>query len=138
MAYDLKLAERVARLLKGRKRIIQRQMFGGVCFLLNGHMCCGVESRRLMVRVGPEQYNAALGKRHARPMDFTGRPLNGFVFVMPEGVRSREALKGWVDLGVRYASSLPPKPGSASCQRYGWIRGSRWSDQGRSGLRRCR
>ena len=113
MAYDLELAERVARLLKSRKRITQRRMFGGVCFLLNGHMCCGVESRRLMVRVGPGQYQAALGKRHARPMDFTGRPLNGFVFVMPEGVRSRAALKGWVDLGVRYAASLPPKPGSA-------------------------
>ena len=113
MAYDLELAERVARLLKSRKRIMQRQMFGGVCFLLNGHMCCGVESRRLMVRVGQEQYHAALGKRHARPMDFTGRPLNGFVFVMPEGLRSREALKGWVDLGVRYAASLPPKRRSA-------------------------
>ena len=113
MAYDLELAERVAQLLKSRKRIMQRRMFGGVCFLLNGHMCCGVESRRLMVRVGPGQYKAALAKRHARPMDFTGRPLNGFVFVMPEGLRSREALKGWVDLGVRYAASLPPKPGSA-------------------------
>ena len=113
MAYDLELAERVGRLLKGRTRITQRQMFGGVCFLLNGHMCCGVESRRLMVRVGPGQYKAALGKRHARPMDFTGRPLNGFVFVMPEGLRSRAALKRWVDLGIRYAASLPPKPGSA-------------------------
>ena len=113
MAYDLKLAERVGRLLKGRTRITQRQMFGGVCFLLNGHMCCGVESRRLMVRVGPGQYKAALGKRHARPMDFTGRPLNGFVFVMPEGLRTRAALKRWVDLGVQYAALLPPKPGSA-------------------------
>ena len=113
MAYDLELAERVAQVLKGRTRITQRQMFGGVCFLLNGHMCCGVEQRRLMVRVGPAQHRAALGKRPARPMDFTGRPLNGFVFVLPEGVRTRAALKGWVDLGVRYAASLPPKPGSA-------------------------
>ena len=114
MAYDLELAERVAQLLKSYKRITQRQMFGGVCFLLNGHMCCGVKSRRLMVRVGPEQHKAALSKRHARPMDFTGRPLNGFVFVMPEGLRNREALKAWVDLGVRYAASLPPKPGRAA------------------------
>ena len=76
-------------------------------------MCGGVEKSRLMVRVGPEQYEVALGKPHARPMDFTGRPMNGFVFVMPEGLRTREALKGWVNLGVRYATSLPPKPRSA-------------------------
>lgn len=113
MAYDLELAQRVAQLLKSRRGVAQRRMFGGVCFLLNGHMCCGVEKSRLMVRVGSEQYEAALGKRHAKPMDFTGRPLNGFVFVMPEGLRTREALKGWVNLGVRYAASLPPKPRSA-------------------------
>ena len=113
MAYDLELAQRVAQLLKSRRGVAQRRMFGGVCFLLNGHMCCGVEKSRLMVRVGPAQYEAALGKRHARPMDFTGRPMNGFVFVMPEGLRTREALKGWVHLGVRYAASLPPKPRSA-------------------------
>ena len=113
MAYDLELAQRVAQLLKSRRGVAQRRMFGGVCFLLNGHMCCGIEKRRLMVRVGPAQYEAALGKPHARPMDFTGRPMNGFVFVMPEGLRTREALKGWVNLGVRYAASLPSKPRSA-------------------------
>jgi hypothetical protein len=113
MAYDLELAQRVAQVLKSRRRVAQRRMFGGVCFLLNGHMCCGVEKSRLMVRVGPKHYEAALGTSHVRPMDFTGRPMNGFVFVMPEGLRTRGALKKWVDLGARYAESLPPKPRSA-------------------------
>ena len=109
MAYDLTLAARIATLLKEQRDTEQKQMFGGVCFLLRGNMCCGVAGKKLMVRVGKEQYESVLQEPHAKPMDLTGRPLRGFVFVMPQGVRTRKALKVWVDLGVRYANSLPAK-----------------------------
>ena len=109
MAYDVTLAERIAVLLKGRHGIEQKRMFGGVCFLARGHMCCGVAGNKLMVRVGPDAYKAALRKPHAKVMDLTGRPLRGFVFVMPAGLRGQTILKTWVDLGVRYAASLPAK-----------------------------
>ena len=109
MAYDAALAERIVRLLKGKRRIAQKQMFGGACFLLKGHMCCGVMRDRLVVRVGPEQYARLLRKRHVRPMDFTGRPLRGFVFVLPKGLQGQTALKVWIDRGLRYAESLPSK-----------------------------
>ena len=109
MAYDAALAARIAAALKGCGRTEQKQMFGGVCFMVNGHMCCGVAGKKLMVRVGPERYAAALKQPHARPMDLTGRPLKGFVFVMPSGLRGRQALKAWVDQGVCHATSLPAK-----------------------------
>jgi len=109
MAYDVALAQRIANVLKGRSGIEQKHMFGGVCFLSRGHMCCGVAGKKLMVRVGPERYEAALRKPYARPMDLTGRPLRGFVFVMPQGLRGQNALATWVDLGLRYATSLPAK-----------------------------
>ena len=109
MAYDVALAERIARLLNRRGHIEQKQMFGGVCFLLRGNMCCGVAGNKLMVRVGPERYELVLRKLHAKPMDLTGRPLRGFVFVRPQGLRGQKVLKAWVDLGLRYAKSLPAK-----------------------------
>lgn len=109
MAYDVALAERIARLLTGKKRVTQKQMFGGACFLLNGNMCCGVAGKKLVVRVGAEQYESVLRKPHVKPMDLTGRPLRGFVYVMPQSLRSRAALKMWVDRGLRYAKSLPVK-----------------------------
>lgn len=109
MAYDAALAERITQLLAAHKAVEQKRMFGGVCFLLRGHMCCGVAGNKLMVRVGPDRYEALLQKPHVKPMDFTGRPLRGFVFVTPQGLRTRAALKAWLNLGVRYAASLPPK-----------------------------
>lgn len=109
MAYSTALAARIAAVLKGRRHTKQQQMFGGVCFLVNGNMCCGVAGERLMVRVGPEEYESALRRSHARPMDLTGRPLKGFIFVMPAGLRGQKALKTWVERGMRYAGSLPPK-----------------------------
>ncbi len=109
MAYDVALAERIAGLLKRRRGVTQKQMFGGVGFLVNGKMCYGVIRDKLVVRVGPEHYQQLLRKPHARPMNFTGRPLKGFVYVMPQGVRNRTALKVWLDLALRYVASLPAK-----------------------------
>ena len=112
MAYDSKLAERIAAVLKGRRHITQKSMFGGLCFLYKGHMVCGVEKTRLVVRVGPEAYAACLKLKHVTPMDFTGRPLTGFVYVQPEGVKRSDALSRWVQRGLDHARSLPPKTGT--------------------------
>ena len=111
MAYDIMLAKRVGALLRRRKNITQKEMFGGVCFLVNGNMCCGVERDKLVVRVGIEPYEQLLQKRYVKPMDFTGRPLRGFIYVMPGGLKRRETLQSWLAWGLRYAGSLPAKRG---------------------------
>ena len=109
MPYDEHLAARVRDLLARRRRITEKKMFGGLSFLLAGNMACGIVGKELMVRVGPQRYETALARRHTREMDFTGRPLTGYVYVAPAGLRTRAALAGWVDLGLSYARTLPPK-----------------------------
>ena len=84
-------------------------MFGGLTFMLQGNMCCGVAGDRLMVRVGPEKYDEALAEKHAELMDFTGRPMKGMVFVGSDGLTSDDDLKAWVQRGVDFALSLPAK-----------------------------
>ncbi len=74
--------------------------------MLNGKMCCGVIKDDLLVRVGPDRYEEALAKPHARPMDFTGRPFKGFVYVNPEGTRTTETLEAWVKLAIDFVASL--------------------------------
>ena len=108
MPYDEKLVERVRGVLAG-KAFEERKMFGGLTFMLQGNMCCGVAGERLMVRVGPEKYDQALGQKHAQLMDFTGRPMKGFVFVGSEGLASDGELETWVQRGVDCALSLPAK-----------------------------
>src|SRR3989304_10001362 len=109
MAYDEKLAERVRRALTPRESLVEKKMFGGIAFMLRGNMCCGIVRDDLMVRVGPERHEEALAQPHARPMDFTGRPMRGMVYVTPEGCRTDEALKRWVEQGLNFAETLPPK-----------------------------
>lgn len=109
MAYDEKLAGRIRSLLAGREGVSEKHMFGGVCFLLNGHMACGIADQRLMLRVGPERHAATLALAHVVPMDFTGRPMRGYVFVQPEGFRTAAALRKWVDLALEFAATLPAK-----------------------------
>ena len=84
-------------------------MFGGLSFLLNSKMCCGVLKDILVVRVNPEDSDTLLKKPHVRPMDFTGRPLRGLVFVGPSGYETDEALKKWLLKAVRFTASLPSK-----------------------------
>lgn len=107
MAYDEKLADRVRSALAGRKRITEKKMFGGLTFLLGGCMCCGVLEDKLVVRVGPDRYAAALARPHVRPMDFTGKPLSGFVYVGLPGVKTGAALAKWLGEATDYAASLP-------------------------------
>ena len=82
-------------------------MFGGICFMVGGNMAVGVTGSDLMVRPGPDNFEATLMLPHARPMDFTGRPMKGFVYVGPEGINDDGALSGWVERGVSFAQSLP-------------------------------
>ena len=109
MAYDEVLAERVRRALAGRNDLSEKKMFGGIAFMLHGNMSCGVEKYQLMVRVGPERHEEALAQPHARPMDFTGRPMKGMVYVGPEGLRSDADLNAWLRRAVEFAETLPPK-----------------------------
>jgi len=110
MAYDQDLADRIRICLAGRSDATEKKMFGGLCFLVGGNMVCGVTSKGpMMVRVGPDAYERALDLPHARPMDFTGRPLRGMVYVDAEGCRRDADLKAWVDRGIAYAAALPPK-----------------------------
>lgn len=108
MPYDEKLAERVRKALKGKRNVGERKMFGGLCFMLRGNMCVAVEHDWLMVRVGPDAYDEALTRPHANLMDFRGRPMKGFVFVDPAGLKGR-SLAAWVQRGADFAMSLPAK-----------------------------
>lgn len=109
MAYDEKLAERIRVAIGKRPSISERKMFGGIAFLQQGHMFCGVADDELMARVGPEAYEASLRQRHVRPMDFTGRPLRGYVFVEASGCRTQAATAEWVERCLAFAKSLPAK-----------------------------
>jgi TfoX/Sxy family transcriptional regulator of competence genes len=109
MAYDEALAGRVLTLVAGRDDVDERRMFGGWALMLGGHMACGVTGDELMVRVGPDTYEDALDRPHARVMDFTGRPMKGFVVVGRGGIDDDAGLKSWVERGVTFVDALPPK-----------------------------
>lgn len=106
-------------MLATRHGVSQKRMFGGLTFLVGGHMSCGIVGDELMVRVGPLAYDAALARRHTREMDFTGRPLKGYVYVAREGLRTPRAVRAWVERGVTFAQSLPPK--SRRARRHGSV-----------------
>src|SRR3990170_5189072 len=114
MAYDEKLAERVRRALTPREGLSEKKMFGGIALMLRGNMCCGIVRDQLMVRVGPERYDDALARPHARPMDFTGRAMKGMVYIGPEGLKSDADLAAWLRRGVEFAATLPAKKASSS------------------------
>jgi hypothetical protein len=109
VAYDEALADRIREVLGGHPGIGERKMFGGLAFLLDGNMSVGIIGEELMVRVGPDAWADALAQPHAREMDFTGKSMKGFVYVGPDGVAEDEDLARWVDRGLDFAGSLPPK-----------------------------
>lgn len=108
MAYDEKLAARVRRILD-RDDIEEKRMMGGLTFMVGGHMCCGVTGSELMVRLGEEAAAEAVGEPHARPMDFTGKPLKAFVFVAADGIATDGALRGWIRRALKFVETLPPR-----------------------------
>jgi TfoX/Sxy family transcriptional regulator of competence genes len=111
MAYDEQLAARIRKILHQRKDVTEKKMFGGLSFLLHGKMCCGVLQNDLVVRTQPEDYEAALEQPYVRPMDFTGRPLKGFIYVSPEGCQTEKELSRWIEHGVEIVSSISKSNG---------------------------
>jgi len=109
MAYDAKLALRVRKIFEDKAGFDEKKMFGGICYLLNGNMACGILNDDLIVRVGPKEYENALKLPNARKFDITGRPMKGWVMVSSKGHDSEAYLLEWVRRGVNFALSLPPK-----------------------------
>lgn len=109
MAYNQNLADRVLERLLSQPGLEEKAMFGGVSFMVQGNFACGVVKDDLCVRVGKDAYDEALASPDARPMDFTGKPMAGWVFVSPSGTADDETLQNWVERGLTYALSLPPK-----------------------------
>ncbi len=109
MAYDEALAHRIGVILKDQSNVVGKKMFGGIAFMVNGNMCCGVVKDTLMARVGPDVYESALGQPPARKMDFTGKSMKGMIYVDPEGLKSEEELKTWVERALEFVLSLPAK-----------------------------
>jgi TfoX/Sxy family transcriptional regulator of competence genes len=108
MGYNLKLAERIRSQLSDVP-FVEKKMFGGVGFLLNGNMACGVNKDNLIVRINPEKQDILLKKPHAKPFDLTGRPMKGWLLVDADGCKTEKQLSTWIKEGVEFASTLPPK-----------------------------
>ena len=110
MPYDKVLADRIRKALGRRPSLSEKEMFGGIGFLIRGNMACGVHGREMIVRVGPAAHAETLREAYVRPFDLSGgRPAKGWVLVKPAGVKSPAALKKWVDRGAAFAKSLPAK-----------------------------
>jgi len=109
VAYSEQLADRTRAALVASRDLEERQMFGGLAFVVNGHMCCGIFGEDLMVRVGPDLYQSSLAQPHTREMDFTGKPLKGMVYIGSEGLETERQLGQWVQRCLAYVSTLPVK-----------------------------
>lgn len=109
MPYDEALAERVRDVISLRDAQSEREMFGGIGFMIAGNMACGVIGEELIVRLDPDDAERALAERHTRPFDYTGRPMKGWLYVAAEGLDSEDELASWVDAGADFAASLPAK-----------------------------
>lgn len=109
MAYNQVLAERVERYMRKASGFSSRKMFGGVCYMLNGNMACGVVEDKLMLRIGAERAENLLGEDDVSPMDFTGKPMKGMVYVAPKGTACDDNLVRWLAIAKDFAATLPPK-----------------------------
>ena len=109
MAYNEELADRIRKLLVHHKDFTEKKMFGGLSFLLYGKMCCGVLKDILVVRVNPKEFEILIKKPYARPMDFTGRPMRGFLYVSKNGYKTEKKLSEWIDRGANFILSNLPK-----------------------------
>ena len=109
MGYDQGLAERLRDVLRKSKNVTEKKIFGGLAFMLDGHMFVGITGDRLMARVGPDSYSEALRQPYVSEMDFTGKPMKGFVYISPGGFETDRDLEKWVTLCANFVNSLPPK-----------------------------
>ncbi len=114
MAYSKRLARRVEDIVRDTG-LVRKKMFGGICYLRQGNMCFGIYQDFLIVRLGSaEAAEPYLAQEHVSPMDITGRPMKGWIMVAPAACRGATRLADWLQLGERFARSLPPKPGRGS------------------------
>lgn len=109
MAFDERLAERIRVVLGERSDVEERRMFGGLAFMVGGHMSCGIVGSSLMVRLDPESAERLLSEPHTRPMDFTGRPMRSFLYVDPAALKTLAGLRRWIARAVEAAERRPPK-----------------------------
>ena len=109
MPFDEGLADRIRTALARRKGLAEKRMFGGIGFLLNGNMCCGVHKAEMIIRIEPEETESVLKQAHTRRFDLTGRPMKGWVLVDPAGIKTDTQLGKWVEVSAKYASTLPAK-----------------------------
>src|ERR1700746_2444418 len=116
MAFDEKLVDRIRESLVDIKKVEEKNMFGGVCFMVDGKMCIGVVKDEMMCRIDPEMDEIVLEKTGCRRMGFTGKPMKGYVFISQEGMKSKKAFEYWVSLCLEFnskakASKKKPKKG---------------------------
>ena len=109
MAYDEHFAQRIRSALQGNRLITEKKMFGGIAFLRKGLMFVGVSDSSLMARVGKDNHADSLSRKHVRPMDFTGKPMQGYVFVDAQGLKTDTQLRFWLERCERFVATLPPK-----------------------------
>lgn len=109
MAYSESLAQRIRQAFAGRRGMTEKKMFGGVGFLLHGNLCVGIWHSSLIVRLGPEEGAAALQEPHVAEFDITGRPMNGWIMVEPDGIETDDQLAGWIRRSIEFVSTLAPK-----------------------------
>ena len=112
MAYDEAVAQRIRRAIGGRDGLSERKMFGGLCLMLHGNMFAGLIKDELMLRVGTDRSDELLARPGARPMDFTGKPMKGYLYVEPSAFATPDALKGWLGHALSFVDTLPPKSGA--------------------------
>lgn len=103
------LSDRIRLMLSSDTRVVERQMFGGTCFMTNGNMCVGTWQDSLIVRISKETYESMLAEPHTKPADMNGRPMRGWVLVEPDGIASDDDLSRWLRRALDYVSTLPPK-----------------------------
>jgi hypothetical protein len=109
MPHDETLAARIRAALSDAPGLAEKKMFGGLCFMLRGHMCCGILGDELVLRLPPALADEALRRTHVRPMDFTGRPMRGFIYVASGGLKTDRDLRAWLKPALDFALALPPK-----------------------------
>lgn len=109
MAYSEDLAQRIRDAIDGRPGVNERKMFGGIAWMVNGNMACGIVGEDLMVRLDRADAEVAIAENHVGPMEFTGRPMSGFIMVEAAGIGSDIDLGRWIDAGAAFAESLPAK-----------------------------
>ncbi len=108
MAYDERLADRIREILVDQPDIEEKQMMGGVAFMVNNKMCVGVIKDEMMARIDPDVYEEALEKHGCHPMDFTGKPMKGWVFISPEGIDKVKDLHYWIGLALDFNMKAKP------------------------------